>query len=102
MYAFPLARSAKEKMRFYGMHAETRLWNQGIRWSSLGIFIVFASSRSVYGQQARGKVAHRAAFPCAGKVYPRAETRSGKWSHINALDQNDFSAPGNAHMQSRP
>ena len=43
-------------------------------WSLLGIFIVFTSSRSCacvlhrYGQHARGKVAHRAAFLRAGKV----------------------------------
>ena len=43
-------------------------------WSSLGIFIVFTSSRSrtcmlhQYGQHVCGKVAHRAAFLCTGKV----------------------------------
>ena len=43
-------------------------------WSSLGIFIVFTSSKLCvcmlhqYGQHVHGKVVHRAAFLCAGKV----------------------------------
>ena len=46
-------------------------------WSLLGITIVFTSSRlrtcmlHRYGQNACGKVAHRAAFPHAGKVPAR-------------------------------
>ena len=46
-------------------------------WSSLGTFIVFTSSRSCacvlhrYGQHAREKVAHRTAFPRAGKLPAR-------------------------------
>ena len=76
MYVFPLAcfSAFLQKKKCISMHAEMHLQNHGIRLVVARHCIVFTSSRSCvcvlhwYGQHACEKVAHPAAFLCAGKV----------------------------------